>query len=235
MSGPQWNSTAIFLAWDDWGGFYDHVSPPQVDQYGLGIRVPGMVISPYARQGFVDHNTYSFESWLKIVEERFGIASMTARDNDALDMIDSFDFSQQPRQPIALETTTTGSPYPQQLQTIARPANALLNSSTCDGSYTLAPDSLAAAYGSGLAPTTASATALPLPLALLGESVTVTDSAGVSRTAPLLYVSPTQINYQVPTGTAAGTATVTVAGKGATLAQGVAFISNFRSTAVYCQ
>ena len=72
MNSPQWNSTAIFIAWDDWGGFYDHVDPPKVDQYGLGIRVPGLVISPYARQGYVDHKTYSFESWLRLIEERFG-------------------------------------------------------------------------------------------------------------------------------------------------------------------
>ena len=50
MQGPEWNTTAIFLSWDDWGGFYDHVAPPKIDEYGLGIRVPGLVISPYARQ-----------------------------------------------------------------------------------------------------------------------------------------------------------------------------------------
>ena len=80
MQGPNWASSAIFIAWYDWGGYYDHVPPPRVDQYGYGIRVPGLVISPYARQGYVDHKTYSFESWLKIVEERFGVASMTDRD-----------------------------------------------------------------------------------------------------------------------------------------------------------
>ena len=54
MQGPEWNSTAIFLSWDDWGGFYDHVQPPQVDELGYGIRVPALVISPYAKKGFVD-------------------------------------------------------------------------------------------------------------------------------------------------------------------------------------
>jgi phospholipase C len=112
MQSPNWNSTAIFIAWDDWGGFYDHVKPPKVDEFGYGIRVPGLVISPYARQGYIDHKTYSFESWLKIVEKRFKVASMTARDRDALDMTDAFDFTQQPRAPVVLSTTLEGSPYP---------------------------------------------------------------------------------------------------------------------------
>jgi phospholipase C len=118
MQGPDWNSTAIFISWDDWGGFYDHVTPPQIDEYGLGIRVPGLVISPYARQNYIDHNTYSFESWLKIVEERFDVNPMTARDTNALDMINAFDFSQTPRSPIVLSPTREGSTYPQPLQKI---------------------------------------------------------------------------------------------------------------------
>ena len=117
MQGPDWNTTAIFISWDDWGGFYDHVSPPKIDYYGLGIRVPGLVISPYARQGYIDSNVYSFESWLRIVEERFSIDPMTARDTSAMDMISAFDFNQQPRPPIVLSATREGSPYPQPLQT----------------------------------------------------------------------------------------------------------------------
>jgi phospholipase C len=118
MEGPDWDSTAIFISWDDWGGFYDHVPPPKVDQYGLGIRVPGLVISPYSRENYIDHNTYSFESWLKIVEERFDVNPMTARDTNALDMIDAFDFSQTPRLPVILSPTREGSSYPQPLQKI---------------------------------------------------------------------------------------------------------------------
>ncbi|MGZ4777446.1 MAG: phospholipase C, partial [Oryzihumus sp.] len=57
MKGPDWKSTAILVGWDDWGGFYDHVQPPTVDQNGYGFRVPGLVISPYARKGYVDHQT----------------------------------------------------------------------------------------------------------------------------------------------------------------------------------
>jgi phospholipase C len=71
MRGPDWNSTAIFLTWDDWGGFYDHVTPPQVDQNGYGMRVPSMVISPYARRGFIDHQTLSFDALNKFIEDDF--------------------------------------------------------------------------------------------------------------------------------------------------------------------
>jgi len=71
MRGPDWSSTAIFLVWDDWGGFYDHVVPPRVDENGYGIRVPSLVISPYARRGFVDHQTLSFDAIIKFVEDDF--------------------------------------------------------------------------------------------------------------------------------------------------------------------
>ncbi len=71
MEGPDWNSTAIFLTWDDWGGFYDHVVPPVVDQNGYGIRVPALVISPYAKKGYIDHQTLSFDAYLKFIEDDF--------------------------------------------------------------------------------------------------------------------------------------------------------------------
>ena len=118
MQSPLWQSSTIFISWDDWGGFYDHVLPPRVDSYGLGIRVPGLVISPYAKEGYVDHRVYSFESWLRIVEERYGIVPMTRRDDVAADMLDAFDFSQQPRPPLILAATPGGSRYPQPLQEI---------------------------------------------------------------------------------------------------------------------
>ena len=118
MNSPLWYSSAIFISWDDWGGFYDHVAPPQIDQYGLGIRVPGLVISPWARQGYIDKKVYSFESWLRIVEERYDVHPMTARDTSAADMLDSFDFNQQPRLPVVLSASRMGSPYPYPLQTI---------------------------------------------------------------------------------------------------------------------
>jgi phospholipase C len=120
MEGPDWNTTAIFISWDDWGGFYDHVPPPKVDKYGFGIRVPSLVISPYAKQNYVDHKTYSFDSWLRTVEERFGVNPMTARDTKANDMLNAFDFSQMPRPPVILNATREGSPYPHPLQSYPR-------------------------------------------------------------------------------------------------------------------
>jgi phospholipase C len=71
MHGPDWNSTAVFIAWDDWGGFYDHVVPPHVDKLGYGIRVPGLVISPYAKRDYIDHQTLSFDAYLKFIEDDF--------------------------------------------------------------------------------------------------------------------------------------------------------------------
>jgi len=102
MSGPEWDSTAIFLTWDDFGGFYDHVSPPPIDRFGLGPRVPMLIISPYAKQDYISHTQYEFGSVLKFIEERFGLSSLTQRDAGANDTLDSFDFSQSPLQPVLL-------------------------------------------------------------------------------------------------------------------------------------
>ena len=71
MQGPDWSSTAIFLAWDDWGGFYDHVRPADGRSNGYGLRVPGIVISPYAKRGYIDHQTLSFDAYLKFIEDDF--------------------------------------------------------------------------------------------------------------------------------------------------------------------
>ena len=83
MSSPYWNSTAIFLTWDDWGGFYDHVPPPQVDGYGYGFRVPCLIISPYAKQGFIDNTQSDFTSILKFIETIFQLPSLATRDANA--------------------------------------------------------------------------------------------------------------------------------------------------------
>ncbi len=104
MQGPDWSSTAIFVFWDDFGGFYDHVAPPISDQYGLGPRVPLLIISPYAIGGYISHTTYEFSSLLKFVEERFGLPPLTERDANANDVLDSFNFNQTPLPALILQT-----------------------------------------------------------------------------------------------------------------------------------
>ncbi len=104
-SGPDWNSTAIFVLWDDWGGWFDHVAPPQIDSMGLGYRVPLMVISPYAKHGYVSHVQYEFGSILKFTEETFGLAPLAASDLRANDLSDCFDFGQAPQPFVRLRTT----------------------------------------------------------------------------------------------------------------------------------
>jgi phospholipase C len=117
MQGPNWDSTAIFLVWDDWGGFYDHVVPPTVDQNGYGIRVPSLVISPYSRRGFVDHQTLSFDAIIKFIEDDFLAGQRLdprtdgrpdprpgVRENASQlgDLTADFDFNQTPLPPLIL-------------------------------------------------------------------------------------------------------------------------------------
>ncbi len=94
-----WDSTAIFVTWDDYGGWYDHIAPVMLDYDGLGIRVPLLAISPYAKQGYVSHVHYELASILRFVEDRFGLARLSASDTRATSpAADCFNFNQQPRQ-----------------------------------------------------------------------------------------------------------------------------------------
>jgi len=125
MQGPDWNSTAIFLAWDDWGGFYDNVVPPKVDINGYGLRVPGLVISPYAKKGFIDSQTLSFDAYLKFIEDIFlngqrlnpatdgrPDSRPTVRENvpQLGDLLGDFDFSQARRAPLVMPTNPPPGP-----------------------------------------------------------------------------------------------------------------------------
>lgn len=111
MQGPDWKDCAIFLVWDDWGGFYDHEPPPVVDENGYGLRVPAMVISPYTKPHFIDKQILSFDAYLKFIEDDFlgglrldpktdGRPDLrpTVRENAAIlgDLTNDFDFNQQP-------------------------------------------------------------------------------------------------------------------------------------------
>ncbi len=119
MEGPDWDSTAIFLAWDDWGGFYDHVPPPAVDELGYGLRVPSIVISPYARAGKVDHQVLSFDAFAKFIEDDFlggrrvdpatdgrPDSRPNVRENvpQLGDLRKDFDFNQTPLRPLVLRS-----------------------------------------------------------------------------------------------------------------------------------
>ncbi len=129
MRSPDWRSSAIFLTWDDWGGFYDHVVPPSVDENGYGLRVPGITISPYAKKGYVDHQTLSFDAYDKFIEDDFlGGRRIDPRTDGRPDprpdvretqrilgnLLSEFDFAQAPRPPVLLpvhpRTTLVGGP-----------------------------------------------------------------------------------------------------------------------------
>jgi phospholipase C len=101
MSSNYWGSSAVFVTWDDWGGFYDHVRPPVVDAMGLGPRVPLLVISPYVKPGYVSHVQGEFSSLAKFIEVNWGLPSLGQRDAlpTTSDLTDFFDFSQPPLPP----------------------------------------------------------------------------------------------------------------------------------------
>lgn len=117
MRSPDWKSTAIFLTWDEWGGFFDQVVPPRVDGNGYGLRVPALVISPYAKRGFIDHQVLSFDAYAKFIEDDFlGGQRLNPRTDGRPDprpdvredapqlgnLVKDFDFSQKPRAPVIL-------------------------------------------------------------------------------------------------------------------------------------
>jgi phospholipase C len=128
MQSPDWKSTAIFLAWDDWGGFYDQVVPPKADRNGYGLRVPAIVISPYARRGFIDHQTLSFDAYDKFIEDDFlggqrldpatdgrPDSRPRVRETNPLlgNLVRDFDFKRKPRSPTILPVCPATDLQPQ--------------------------------------------------------------------------------------------------------------------------
>ncbi|HTW80543.1 MAG TPA: alkaline phosphatase family protein [Terracidiphilus sp.] len=143
MKSSYWQSSVVFLTWDDYGGFYDHVAPPEVDAFGYGPRVPLLIISPYARSGYVTSETGDFSSILRFIEERFHLQHLTARDDRAGDMSDAFDFDQKPLAPLVI-------PIPTQSPSHYREYNC-----TYQSSVPIRPDSIS------LAPAAAGKTGAP--------------------------------------------------------------------------
>jgi phospholipase C len=156
MSGPDWKSTAIFLAWDDWGGFYDHVRPKPVDGNGYGLRVPALVISPYARRGYIDHQVLSFDAYLKFVEDDFLRGARIdprkdgrpdprpdVRENERAlgDLAADFNFNQKPRPPVILKE------HPLALGISARGAVATVGRSSLSIQVTWAAPAAASVMG----------------------------------------------------------------------------------------
>ncbi len=123
MRSDYWERSAIFLTWDDWGGFYDHVVPPRVDENGYGLRVPGILISPWAKPGFIDSQTLTFDAYLKLIEDLFLEGARldpetmsrpdprpTVREEVEIlgDLALEFDFSQEPIPPLILDPHPSG-------------------------------------------------------------------------------------------------------------------------------
>jgi phospholipase C len=89
-----WSSSAIIITYDEYGGLWDHVSPPEIDRWGPGTRIPAVIISPFAKKGYVDHTAYDTTSILKMIENRFGLVPLTSRDAKANGLEGAFDFDQ---------------------------------------------------------------------------------------------------------------------------------------------
>jgi phospholipase C len=110
VQSSSWKKSAFLLAYDDWGGWYDHVRPPRVDRHGYGLRVPALLVSPYARRGVVDHTTLDFTSILKFIEQNWGLKPLAQRDARANSFAAAFDFEQPARAPAFTAPTREQAP-----------------------------------------------------------------------------------------------------------------------------
>jgi phospholipase C len=125
MQTPAWDTTAIFVVWDEWGGFYDHVPPPQVDNLSYGFRIPLLVISPWTKYGessdggYIGHGFYTHASFVRFVENHWQLPSLGAADETANDFSDFFDFAQVPKAPLVLEQRTCQALTPHQKHLVA--------------------------------------------------------------------------------------------------------------------
>jgi phospholipase C len=210
MNGPDWGSTVVFVAWDDFGGFYDHEPPPVLDQFGLGIRVPLIIISPYAISGYISHTQYEFSSFLAILEERFGLATLTNRDAMASDMMDSFDFTQTPLPPLVLQlrncspASTTNLTFPSQVVGTPSPVKTVTLANYGTEMQNLTVTSIA--VSGDFSQTNNCPSSLPgTPVTTCTINVTFTPSATGTRTGTLTITDSDVTSPQVVSLSGVGT------------------------------
>ncbi|HVI09343.1 MAG TPA: alkaline phosphatase family protein [Candidatus Binatia bacterium] len=256
MQGPQWNSTAIVITWDDYGGYYDHVAPPTVDLFGLGARVPMLIISPYARPGYVSHTLYEFSSFLKTVEERFGLPALTDRDAEANDLLDSFNFSQTPLSPMILPQRQCPVVSPTELNFVAQQvgtssaaqkvqvsnwsATAMTISSVAVSGPFTQTNNCGAKYGPGNAGCTVSVSFSPTASGPQSGTLTVTDSGPnspqvitLNGTGAEVTFAPSVLKFgarQVQNGGTTLNATLTNAGSSAVSISNIGVTGDFSQT-----
>ncbi len=96
MDSPLWKDTAIIITYDENGGYWDHVAPPNIDKFGPGTRIPALIISPYAKKGYIDHTQMETVSILTFIEDTFNLKPLNDRDSKAANMLSAFDFTQKP-------------------------------------------------------------------------------------------------------------------------------------------
>jgi phospholipase C len=106
-NSQYWNSTAIFVSWDDWGGWYDHVVPPKIDDMGPGFRVPLLIISPWTKHGYVTHRMHTAAGFIAFMENNFDLGTLGTRDAGADVFSDCFDYTQKPPPLATIRTKVT--------------------------------------------------------------------------------------------------------------------------------
>jgi phospholipase C len=161
MQSDLWQSTAIVITWDDYGGFYDHVAPPQIDQSGLGFRVPTLVISPWAKHNYIDHTEYEFSSLLSLAEHTFHLPSLGVRDVTANDMMNSFDFNDSPQPALIEPATFVADPPP--ASATPSPVPSVTLSPRASTSPSPIPSTTPAPTSSTLTPSTSTIAPSPTP------------------------------------------------------------------------
>ena len=178
MQSKYWDSTVIFVTWDDYGGWYDHVPPPQIDSFGLGFRVPCLIISPYTKEGFIDHKQADFTSILKFMETRYSIPPLTNRDKETSDMLEAFDFSKQPTKPLILPGPYIPDQYP-----------LTLLSSTTTTTYTSTASVSTTSSQTSISTTTFTSTSTIESASTTTASTTKTVSAPPSQFVPIEWIA----------------------------------------------